>query len=1171
MGLGGFVDSPGGRTLKSAAAYAIIAWTRRPIKYRTHAKMPAVREILLNTIEEKRPLVLLLGQDAWRDSEREDAVLASALKKLGRGDDVGRGWNATLGGEPSAADYHSWLAGRFERRVHPPFIEILSELPWSAVFTSSLDPTLAKLFARHGRQAQPILTAQEHPSVARSRARPPLYYLFSRAGEGDPNAQPPANRPEMRRRRAQHALPLLNRILDTATPIGSIVVEGFGRGGDWLRFGELLDTLASAGSHQILWFGGRPELNEEDADLFSEMESAGRILVEPARLGTMIADMRATGQLADMPTPESEEAGTVSLEKGSFEVSPAERLRVEAAAAIVDDSWTANPPHLGEDSEYDAFRRFHGIAGGQRLLVEGVLREFAIERDFERELTGKVYAAIADHSRLNSPIIVEGQSGTGKSVALARIAAKVREGKKAAVLYATERIPQTAEISDFCQRADRAKSPATLIVCDANRDVDSYDELLSGLRSRGRRVVVLGSQYKTNEVGRYPKVEAPSELSQAETRELSELIRRYAESPHQIQFSDGHFLAVLYRNLPASRPRIGSGLGDEARSTARTLDKRGSRTQPVYDAEQSITQLHQQLIEKGYISEYQAIWDGQSDDPDGGSAGKIIDMVMVSGSLNCPVPVNLLLRAVSGQSRSLDSSLISRLFRDLDLFRWTSNGSEGSDWLLRPRLTLEADLICQRRLGGAHAESKVLVDLIGSAIHGSEDASEREFLLNLLQKIGRDGFKDNRYKRSYVDFARKLTELRERFNVVDASLMLQESAFRRWAIRENDANVDGEERFNLLGESLTAVQTALDGIDSGQINSAKRTRQNLLVERASIYGFLARYHVDLDKTSPDIWPAYKTARVAIRKAVSVASNYYPHDVGLWIPADLFRLANLEDVQRAELVADIYSNLDEVEIDALSPAQREKFEGRRMRVGFSLGNHALSEDAYAKLEKSGSTAGYFLRARNYAPDLEKEIVEISSPSDLAKAKKSADFLEARFDKIQNDERCLWLLFENRWIAEMKRRPLRGAREPLPATEDARRQFLEIARTLNVAAGESARYGTRYLEAVLMWLTEDYVAARDAFRQLYDETDSVYRARMSQRHVITDSKGYPVRFTGRIENQRGEGRWNIRVDQLGQTVALLERSFPNEDIQYGRTLSEFAISFNFIGPIADPIRR
>ncbi len=1136
--------------------------------------MPTVREILLSTIREKRPLVLLLGQDAWRDSERDDPILVSALEKLGREGAARRGWAETLTSQSVPAGYYSWLAERFERRVHPPFVEILSELPLSAVFTSSVDPTLTKLFSQNGRQAEPILTAQEHPRVERSRARPPLYYLFSRSGEGDSKAQPPTRQFDLRDRRTQHAMPLLGRILDTATPLGTIVVDGFGRSGDWLRFDDLLDTLARAGSDQVLWFGGRPNLNEEDADYFSEMERIGRVLVEPARLGSVIAELRAIGQLADAMPLESEDAGTVSLERGSFEISPEERLRVEAVASIVDDSWTSSLPHLGADSEYDTFRRFHGIMGGSRLLVEGVRRGFAIEREFERELTRQVYGAIANHSKLDSPIVVEGQSGTGKSVALARIVAKVRGKKAAAVLYASGRIPQTEEISDFCRRAERANAQATLIVCDANRDVDSYDELLSGLRSRGRRAVVLGSQYRVggdaDGEGTYSRIEAKPALTATEKRKLSELLTNYAERPPLSKMEDNQFLAVLYRYLPSSRPRIGSGLGEEARSTARRLDERGRQTESIYAADQPITQLHRQLIEKGYTSEYQPIFNDRQTDPDDGSAGKIIDMVMVAGSLDCPVPANLLLRAINEQQRPIDSSLISRLFRDLDLFRWESSDSEGSDWLLRPRLTLEANLICQRRLGGPHAEAKILVDLIGSARQGADNAHERQFLLNLLQKIGREGPKDNRYKQSYVDFARKLTELRDRFNAVDASLMLQESAFRRWAIREDDANLDDDERFKLLGEARTAVQAALDGIDNGRIRSAKRTRQNLLVERASIYGFLARYHTKQGKASSDIWSAYRAARVAVRHAVSAASNYYPHDVALWIPADLFRLANLEDTQRAELVADIYSTLDQVEIDALPPSQQERFQRRRMSVGDTLGNHAMSDDAYAELEKSGSTAGYFLRARNYAPDLGKENIEVTAPSDLAKAKEAADFLDERFDKIQHDERCLWLLLENRWIAEMKRRPLRGERQPLPVG-DARHQFLEIARALNEAAGESARYGTRYLEAVLSWLTEDYVAAREIFRQLFDETDSVYRGRMVQRHVVTDSNGESVRFTGRIERERGEGRWNIRVHELGQTVALLERSFPNEDIRYGRTLSDFAISFNFIGPIADQIRR
>ena len=1132
--------------------------------------MPNVREILLSTIEERRPLVLLLGEDAWTEPSGRDTLLATVFERLGRSGEIGHGWAGMLSGERLPVDHYSWLAERFERRVHPPYVEILRDLPWSAIFTSSLDPTLVRLFSHRGREVEPVLTAAEHPRAARSTSRPPLYYLFSRAGEQDSRAQPPANRIGLITRRTRHAVQLLDRIRETATPLGTIVVDGFSQSNGWLRFEDLLGALAGASFNQVLWFGGRPELLSDDFAHFAAIEEEGRVLVENERLGTVTAELRATGRLADAIPLESEDAGRVSFgTRGTYQVTPEVRLRVEAVASIVDDSWTSFLQPLGPDATYEAFRRFHGDLGGPRLLVEGIRRGFAIERDFEQELFSRVSAGLVDHSKLDSPIVVEGQSGTGKSVALARLVARVREAKAAAVLYAIGRIPQSQEVSDFCQEAERSRSPVTLIVSDANRNIDSYDELLSGLRSRGRRVVVVGSQYRagdTDGAELYARVEAPTALSEIERQDLGDLLRGFGVTGNA-QLEGDHFLAILYRHLPASRPQIGSGLGAEARAAVQLLDERGSQSHPV----PVISQLHQQLIDKGYISEYQPVFDDRAAkglNEDDRSAARIIDMVMVAGRLNCSVPVNLLLRAVTDKYHRFDSALVSDLFSDLDLIRWQSRDPEGSELLVLPRLPLEAQLICERRLGSPQAEAMVLLDLIGSVRLGIDSSHEREFLLHLLQQIGSDGPRGNSYKHSYVDFARKLTELREHFHVVDASLMLQESAFRRSAVREEEA--DDHQRFALLEEARDAVQTALDGIDSGRIQAARRTRQNLLVERAALYGFLAYDRAQRKEASENIWSAYEATRVAVRQAVSASDNYYPHDVGLWTPADLFESADLTESHRAELAADIYSTLDQVERDALPPSQKEKFQWRRMSVGDALGDHSLTDDAYAELESSGSTAGYFLRARQYAPDLNKEDVEVSAPEDLMKARKAADFLADRFDKIQQDERCLWLLLENRWIVEMHRRPLRGERQPLPYG-DAQRKFLNIASALNLAAGHSARYGTRYLEAVLTWLTGDYITAREIFQQLYRETDNVYRGRIFLRHVVSNSNWTPRSFTGRVENNRGEGRWRLRVNELNQTIDLLERDFPYEDIQYGRTLSGFSIGFNFIGPIADPIRR
>ena len=1132
--------------------------------------MSDIREILLSTIEEKRPLVLLLSEDAWSESARGDTVLASVLRKLRLDSDVQRGWAGMLSGKSLPADHYSWLAERFERRVHPAFIEILHELPWCAVFTSSVDPTLVRLFSHRGREAQPILTAAEHPRQARSTMRPPLYYLFSRAGEQDFRAQPPGDQIGLITRRTRHAVQLLDRIRETATPIGTIVVDGFAHGQGWLRFEDLLGTLANASSNQVLWFGGRPALPPSEDAHFATMEQEGRILVENRRLGTIIAELRAIGRLADAIPLESEDAGRVSFgTRGTYEVSPEVRLRVEAVAAIVDDSWTSFLPPLGQDANYDAFRRFHGDIGGPRLLVEGIRRGYAIRRDFEDRLYGEVSAAIADHSKLEAPIVVEGQSGTGKSVALARLVSTVREEKTAAVLYAIGRIPQSQEVSAFCEEAERSHARVTLVVCDANDTIDSYDELLSGLRSRGRRVVVLGSQYRANAnegTELHSRIQAPVALSEHEKRDIRDLLNTF-DITGRTQVEGDHFLAILYRHLPASRPQLRSGLGAEARAAVHLLEERGTKPQPV----PIISHLHQQLIDKGFISQYQPVFDDQVTnalDDDDRSAAKIIDMVMVAGRLHCPVPINLLLRAVADQFQRFDSNLISDLFGDLDLIRWKARDLEGTDLLVLPRLPLEAQLICERRLGSSEAEATVLLDLIGSIRIGIDTANEREFLLKLLQQIGHEGPRGNIYRHSYMAFARKLTELRDNFNVVDASLMLQESAFRRSAVREQE--VGDDERFQLLEEARDAVQTALDGLGSGQITASRRTRQNLLVERAALYGFLAYDRARRHQTPAEVWAAYETARVAVRQAVSAADNYYPYDVGLWTPADLFDSADLTDSQRAELAADIYSILDQVEQESLPPSQKRRFDRRRMAVGSALNDHELTEDAYRKLEKSGSTAGYFLRARRLSPDLNKEDVVVTAPSDLRKAETAANFLAERIDKIQQDERCLWLLLENRWISEMHRRPLRGLRQPLPVDE-GRRRFLSIVRALNQAAGQSARYGTRYLEAVLTWLTGDYIAARELFQQLYHETDNVYRGRIFLRHVVSNANGLPRSFGGRVEDKRGEGRWRLRVSELSQTVDLLERDFPHEDVQYGRTLSTFTIGFNFIGPIAVPIRR
>ena len=634
---------------------------------------PGPGDLLLSALQERRPLVLVLGQDAWAESYNGHTVLAKALDRLGRHTQLQRGWSALLGTDPVPDEFDDWLAERFARRVHPQSLDVVSELPWSAVFTSSFDPTLKELLRSPGREPEVVLTAQETPVAVRSRARPPLYYLFSRAGEHDPQARLPRSRSECNARRIQHAVPLLARVLDTATALGLIVVEGFSSGNDWFRLEDLLGIIGNSVPNQVLWFGGRPRIGTDVDEQFDEAVESHRILVEPRRLATVVAELRALDRLDDIGPPDSEDAGTISLRDGRrMETTAEQRLRVEAVASIVDDSWTGFLPPLGKEAEYATFRRFHGNLEGPRLLVEGVRRGFAIERSFEGELRRRISDAVTERARSHMPIIVGGQSGSGKSVALARAVARIREDEKLPVLYAIGRVPASHDVSEFCESAERAGAAATLIVSDANAEYDRYYDLLMGLRSRGRRTVVVGSQYRSD-VGTESQsdagIEAPARLSNDEEDRLAAVVGRYVHISDRSISEPGYMLAFLYHFLPASRPRIGAGLSTEARTAASKLRSRGRQTRQI----KSMTLLHQRMLEAGIVSKYRPLFDERGDelqDDSEDAAHLLIDFVMVAGSLNCLLPINLLMRAVTGLSQDADLSMIAHLFRNLDLFRW---------------------------------------------------------------------------------------------------------------------------------------------------------------------------------------------------------------------------------------------------------------------------------------------------------------------------------------------------------------------------------------------------------------------------------------------------------------------------------------------------------------------
>ena len=1147
-------------------------------------------EILADALRDKRPLVLFAGQSL---DSAHNAILSSLLDHSGC-EDRNSGWRTVLD-QGIRATNMKWLSERFDRSVPSEAASSIFDVAWSAVFTSSIDPQFARRFETRGRQPEPVLSGDAYARVPRSRSRPPIHYLFGKSDETVEYARAPRNHGDQMRRLSLHAMALVNRIAETATARGVVIIAGYDPSEDWMPIDFLLPPLSNQAGPKVLWFGYPDKPNSRLAD---EMIRQRSLIVTEMSLASAINQLEIRGVLDIVGSAAPDEPGMVSiLEDKALDITPALRLRVEASAAIVDDEWTEEPEPLGELELDDAFRRFHSTLGNFRLLLEGVARGFAVKREFEQILWKTVKNKLERLRQTDSEdvVILHGQSGTGKSIALARLTRKIRGELRLPVLVATNRIPNHADIEAFCLESERLGATATVLICDASQAPQRYDDLASALRSLGRRFLIVGTCYRmeARTAGNSNRfVEAPDRVSPAELSAFKELQNEFRLQSNYNTPTTKSIFAMLYRTLPVSRESLAAGVSLEARATESVVRE---RAQDVPRPSTGLSPIAEELIRVGIASRTSQLFEVDEKLAALGldEAGRLIDYVMVTGRLNCAVPVNLVFR-VLGQTGGLHLDQIIYLLSELDLFRWRED-EEGSDFLISPRIQLEAELICKERLT-PDQEIERLLDLIGGVRYGLDQKSERSFLLDLLFKIDRNGPLKEAYRSGYLRFADALKELREHNRISDPDLVLRECVFRRRAVfrppSDCDANRTDDERFAILDEARDTIEKTLRQIEDEKISVFRKTKQSLVAERSAIYGYLAVERARSSK-GEDFWSDYLAARVASEKAIGLGIDYHPIDIALWTARDVLKLkkSELSDAQCAEVLADLYATIDvaddvfgiqgqsirmpsnlhkdsEPDEELISLDQKTRYLERRSDVTHVMGNTTMSNETLDELESVAPTAATFLIAKRRA----EPVYESDPPFDYKTrgiAAEAADYISNRVKAgVILDDRCQRLLLRLRWVQATGEYLMFNQRGRTPVDQNQTSDLCKIVSTLNEQAGADAHDRDRFLEAVLCWLLKDTKRASDIWQSLSRDTEYENRSRVVRWLVTTDESGSPRQFRGRIE-KRGENNWRIRVEGIEKPILVRAYDFPNDDLSHGRELRDFGIAFNYIGPIADPL--
>ena len=186
-----------------------------------------------------------------------------------------------------------------------------------------------------------------------------------------------------------------------------------------------------------------------------------------------------------------------------------------------------------------------------------ITRTFPFRRETFDALVRAVRDRLADTSLKPDAIIVHGQSGVGKSIALADLALKMKQEAWPVIYFgkAHTRIDRQ-RIDAACQGLERLQNVSALIIVDGLLDPLDYGTIADYLAARGRKAVVLGSSYKAG--SQAINVEFPATMSEHDQRlfvsHLATIERRLVDRIGPKMLSDRHFLASLYRTLQRREP-----------------------------------------------------------------------------------------------------------------------------------------------------------------------------------------------------------------------------------------------------------------------------------------------------------------------------------------------------------------------------------------------------------------------------------------------------------------------------------------------------------------------------------------------------------------------------------------------------------------------------------------
>lgn len=1045
-------------------------------------------------------------------------------------------------------DTLQWLQTEADYVTLPDWGKYLSKIQWNGIITTSVDYFVEKMLRLEMREIQPTYQyGKGLPYNFKSKQILHISYLYGCLNQSMDEIKPPCSIFDFSTYTANASL-LLNQIdREFLSPMGMFVIDGYDYDKDWMKDDVLFAVCKKLAKEQVFYFGFKDEYLQ--SKYIEKLVKDGIIVPIKDSLISILEEAETAGLLENYVENINTNDLIISI-AGERRVFPRKKLRNISRTCKVLDDFRFEFDAISSSEEKELFRDFL-YRSSMEPVWEAFYYGMNIVREYENIAFNDIIGILNSDSLFKKPIILYGQTGTGKSVALASLAYRIKVQKKYPVLFIDGKTtePHREDIEQFCSWCDDVNVAIFWDASTHGNDISKYFDLNNYLASKGKKAVIIGTSYNLDEDIRNSYnalyVEAPIDIvSRAEINNFKQNYEKFAGKNLDDMWTskyDNNFLVALYRMLPGTNYSIRKGL-------LREIDVDTIELSELVTLEDKNTPMMALLQKCGIpISS-----DEEQKISNKVSIGKIIKIVSMIGQYGIAIPFDVIFRMLSGDVSYFVGSLLEKI--DFLHVETDMNGNIN----VFPRSSLEAQIVANSSLVQISEQVEIIKEVV-------ENITEKElnFLVTLLKAIGPNGtVGDGEFKSYYKDIAETVGELRNNCGIYNASTILQEASY----IREYFKNSDEKEcDIQVLIETQELLLRELNNIEGKKDDFTLRNSYGqLLIELSSNIGAELTFYCEIGSNLNRILGVYHKLECYLEEALIYSPDpYYPVDIWAWSASNVLR-TDIANDEKTNIVGKLVSLFENVVAENPEIKYREDYNKRILMVDSFESDEKITDEAFERLLAIKSDSGIYLRARNKLRGI--DITQKIANADIGRVKETIKYLETeKFQSVVTEStKCLSLLLKLYWLVMAKEPLFFVEKKVLPFDRETWEKLYFLLERIEELVEEVSPQN-KYLKGVCEF---HLGKVNDCFNHFEEIRNNYYfGARRPILYYIASKvdEGGKVRgFSGQLKKvEKEKGRAKFYIPTIRKTLFYYNYDFVSRDLEENIEYGGIHIGFSFMG--------